>query len=134
MIKTVLSLLNEESIEDRILHPADNYIEEELKSGSDVRELYSWCSENLESGAPHLAEVLHCISRLEKKITGKDGKQLMLSALKNSNLDVREAAICAFESWGGHDSISALKQYVESEPIDWLRNYANKVIEDPRYT
>ncbi len=134
MIETVLSLLNEKPIEDGISHPAESYIEEELESGSDVRELYSWCYKNLRSDcSSRLTGVLRCIGRLEKKVAGEEGGKLMLEALKNSDVGVREAAIRAFERWGGHDSIDILKKYVKFEPVNWLIDYASKVIEDPQY-
>ena len=58
------------------------------------------------------------------------GVTMALGALKHKNIEVKECAIRAFESWGGEDSLRILENIEESE--GWLRNYIDNVIEDIR--
>lgn len=130
MMESVLSLLREESIEDGVMHSADKYIAEELEKGKGLAEIYSWCYNNLDSVKLPVSSVLRCVGRLEKKAAGEDGKLLMLNALRNQNLEVRETAVRAFEKWGGKDSMDILLKYKSEEEVVWLREYAEQVISD----
>ena len=125
----IVSLL-EEPIEDGVGHPAEELI-------SDVmQEDRSFCLDGLSRILIELydrrtslcASVLRCIGRLEKRQAGQWGLQVVDDALNKSDVEVREAAIRALESWGGSDALDLLREYRETE--SWLSDYVRQVIAD----
>ena len=72
-------------------------------------------------------DVLHCLGHIT--IEDKSWKTAMIErALKSANIEVRDAAICVAELWGGEEMINILKNHNES--VTWLRGYLEKVVED----
>ena len=47
-----------------------------------------------------------------------------------NDVEIRDAALQAAEFWGGLDMRNLLKIRVQTEPLSWLRDYMQDVIED----
>lgn len=77
-----------------------------------------------------VADLLRCISRLEHSNIQPWGILMAVSALSHPDPELREAAVRAFEIWGGTESVDVLKTRVDAEPLPWLADYMRQVITD----
>jgi hypothetical protein len=122
--------LDEDPIEDGMQHPADELIERALHtSGSRcIEELARAFREFYTSRPVMSALILRCMARIDFADTGPQGLALAKRALSHDDVEMREAAIRAFENWGGFEALAILRQHYDHET--WLREYVSRVIED----
>ena len=127
--KLVTTLLDE-PIEDGVAHPAESLIDEALCADSSTCQ--DWLSQVL---AEHYltrpsmyASVVRCIGRLDYDRVGGWGMRVVDHALKNTDAEVREAAIRALEAWEGPRALEMLRRHEDAEP--WLDEYVQQVIVD----
>ena len=120
-------------IEDGIDHPAEEIIGNAIRSsGSDrvLDWLYGIC---VDTERPTFsASVLRCLGRQILPGTVLWRTELVRKALEIDDIEIRDAALQAAESWGGLEMRALLKTKVQTEPIHWFRNYMQDVIEDLR--
>lgn len=117
-------------LEDGIGHPAESVIQEALLSTADrllaAEILREFC---LNPTRPVFgASILRCLGRLPEAGTSEWREQLVRDALKADNLEVRDAAIQAAESWGGNGMAAVLRKH--DEPDAFLRHYQYKVADN----
>jgi len=130
--KKLIRLIENEPIEDGYLHPAEELIESVLDKFKTLSPQWieSVYSKNLVSHSTISASILRCIGRLPEVLVSPWAIKIANEALLQTNVELREAAIRAFENWGTEESLESLKKYISTENIPWLANYANQVIED----
>ncbi len=121
-------------LEDGIDHPAENIICGAIRSRDDDRVfdwLYRVC---LDAEYPTFsASVLRCLGRQMHPGTELWHTELVRRALATDfDVEIRDAALQAAEFWGGSGIRDILKIKVQTEPLQWLRNYMQDVIEDLR--
>ena len=75
-----------------------------------------------------IASVLKSVGRLSVNEVNAWGSDLLEIALKNEDIEVRDAAIQALELWGTNSAVELLKSH--NEIIPWLKDYISKVIRD----
>ena len=75
-----------------------------------------------------LIGILRTVSHFDKSVINPIGITMALGELKHENIEVKECAIRAFESWGGDDSLRILENI--DEDAGWLRTYIDNVIQD----
>ena len=120
-----------EPLEDGIDHPAEDIIGNVIRStGSDrvFDWLYRACFD-----AEHptfSASVLRCLGRQISPGTKSWRTKLVRKALTMNDVEIRDAALQAAEFWGGLDMRNLFKIRVQTEPLSWLRDYMQDVIED----
>ncbi len=120
-----------EPFEDGIDHPAEDIIGDAIRSTDDDRVfdwLYRACFD-----AEHptfSASVLRCLGRQMRPGTELWRTELVRRALTMDDVEIRDAALQAAEFWGGLGIRDILKHMVQTEPLQWLRNYMQDVIED----
>lgn len=118
-----------EPLEDGRAHPAEQIIGKALHLGEDRRVLEWLRILSLDAEYPSFAaSVLRCLGRQSSPGTASWRAGLVRSGLSMENVEMRDAAVQAIESWGERDLINVLRTHHEPEP--WLREYIQDVIDD----
>jgi len=118
-------------LEDGIDHPAEDIIGGAIRSTGGDRVfdwLYGAC---LDAEHPSFsASILRCLGRQIRPGTEFWRTELVRRALTMDDAEIRDAALQAAEFWGCLGILDTLKIKVQTEPLQWLRNYMQDVIED----
>lgn len=130
----VLCALEDEPIEDGVLHPADAFIEATAREDalSCMLCLAQLFGENYASRPGLSASILRCIGRMDYKHAGCLGIFVAESALAHRDAEVREAGIRALEAWNGPKAMSILRDH--TDPEGWLVEYVERVLANPALT
>ena len=114
-------------IEDGISHPADQIINQVLRS-TDEGPILEWLRALcLDAGRPvFAASVLQSLIRQEQPGNCAWRADIVRSVLAIGDIEMRDAAAQAAEMWGGSDMRDVLMDH--TEPVEWLRNYTKAVI------
>ena len=119
----------DEAVEDGMYHPAEKIIAEALLSAKD-QPLLDWlrafCTDA--SQPSFAASALRCLGRHDSLGTVSWRVGLVRDGLAIDDVEIRDAAVQAAESWGDSDFLEVLKLHSEPEP--WLRQYILDVIDD----
>ncbi|MCY4226867.1 MAG: hypothetical protein OXF20_04070 [Gammaproteobacteria bacterium] len=115
-------------VQDGVVHPAEKIIDEALCSMSQ-QGAYQWLSElSLDVDHPDMAaSALRCLGRRDSEPTAWCVR-LVKSALKIDDIEIRDAAVQAAESWGKVEFCSVLEKH--SEDVHWLNDYIQDVVCD----
>ena len=117
-----------EPLEDGIDHPAEWIIDDALRSVHGRRVLARLKTLSVDVERPGLAaSVLRCLGRRRPGTSGWRA-ELVRSALAADDVEMRDAAVQAAESWGGPETRAVLLSHAEAVP--WLRAYIEDVVED----
>ena len=117
-----------EPLEDGIDHPAERIVDDALRSvhGRPVLAWFRALSVDVER--PGLAaSVLRCLGR-RRPGTSAWRVEIVRSALAADDVEMRDAAVQAAESWGDLGMREVLSSHAEAVP--WLRAYIEDVVED----
>lgn len=131
-VKEIPRRLSEEPIEDGVTHSAESIINEALEDFG--HKAHEWLQDVFETNFVHrpvvASGILRCVGRIDIAKVEHWGFTIASKGLKHDNIEVRDAAIRALEHWGSKKAVEHLRQYVISEPCDWLAQYAIGVIQD----
>ncbi len=120
-----------EPFEDGMDHPADQIIENALRSTEDQRILDWFSAFSLDDKHPSFASsVLRCLGRQTHIGTAAWRAGLVRNALAMGDIEIRDAAVQAAESWGGQEIVDVLMSH--DEPEQWLRECIPEIIDDLR--
>ena len=120
-----------EPFEDGMDHPADQIIENALRSTENHRILDWFSSLSLDAKHPSFASsVLRCLGRQTHIGTAAWRAGLVRDALAKDDIEIRDAAVQAAESWGGQEIVDVLMSH--NEPEQWLRECIPEIIDDLR--
>ena len=123
------SSFEDSPLEDGMEHPAEGTIAEALRSAKDQRVLGWLKALCMDASQPSFAaSVLRCLGRQDGVGTASWRVELVRDGLAIDNVEVRDAAVQAAESWGDSDSLDILRAHADPEP--WLQQYIVDVIED----
>lgn len=121
-----------EPLEDGHTHPAEQIIAEAIQAFSATA--FAWIAfayfEQYYRNPVVAAGLIRCLGRLAHDSALPWARFLALSGLYHDDVEVREAAVRAFEMSGGPQAIEALTARVSVEPTPWLAEYARQVIAD----
>lgn len=110
-------------------HPAEQIIAKALRSPEDRKALDWLGSFSLDPERPSFAaSVLRCLGRQESPGTNSWRANLVRAGLDVDDVQIRDAAVQAAESWGDRGLAEILRSHRETEP--WLRRYIMDVISD----
>ena len=125
------SAFETDPFEDGMYHPAEEIIEKAMRS-TERRRVLEWLRDlSLDAGHPSFSSgVLRCLSRQTHPGTAAWRAELVRDALTMEDIEIRDAAIQAAESWGGREMVDVLTSH--DEPESWLREYIRDVIDDLR--
>ena len=115
-----------EPFENGIGHAADQIIENTLADARTLDWFTAFCVDESEPG--FAASVLRCLGRQPEAGHPSWRNELIRTALQSSDVEIRDAAVQAAESWGGQDIVDVLMSH--DEPETWIRDYIQDVIED----
>ena len=115
-----------EPFENGIAHPAEQIIERALMDSRTLDWFVAYCTDEFEPG--FAASVLRCLGRQTQAGNDSWRNDLVRAALASSDIEIRDAAVQAAESWGGEGIVDILKSH--EEPETWIREYIEDVIED----
>ena len=122
-------VFEDECVEDGVAHAGEGVIGDALRSPRQDEILDCLRSLALDTQNPvFAASVLQCLARERQPGSADWRGGVIRDALRADSLEIRDAAILAAESWGGEEAIKVLRSHVE--PVDWLRDYVEDVIED----
>jgi hypothetical protein len=121
-----------EPLEDGYTHPVEQIMADALRTFGPTA--FTWIAfayfEQYYRNPAIAAGLIRCLGRLSPDAAVPWGRFLALSGLYHDDVEVREAAVRAFEIWGGQQAIEALSARVSVEPTPWLADYARQVIAD----
>jgi len=123
----LIRTLYDEVFENGVDHPAEQIIEDALRSVEERRVLpwlREWAFDAECFGFS--ADLLRCLGRLDLG-TSAWRAALVQSALASDDVEMRDAAVQAAESWGGSEFLDVLRNHAEPRP--WLRTYVKDVVE-----
>lgn len=118
-----------EPLEDCMGHPAEQIIKKAFHSLKN-QQIFDWFEDfslNIERPS-FAASVLRCLGRQSNLGTSFWRAGLVRKSLAIDNIEIRDAAVQAVESWGDPNLADILRSHDETEP--WLRNYILGVISD----
>lgn len=119
------------SLEDGVIHPAEQIIGDALR---DSDKALDWLGGFAADAASPVfaASVLRCLARHNEMGTIDWRKNLVQEVLTSSDVQMRDAALQAAEEWGGPELRAVLELHLPVEPVLWLHNAMEEVIEDLR--
>ena len=123
----------EDPIEDGIAHEAESILNEVLEKYPDLAQdwIYSISQELLDS--PGIAaDLITCLGRIDINKIKIVCDNIAFEALKQPDIELREAAVCAIEHWRKGEFIKLLKYYIPNEKDLWLKDYAERVLRNLR--
>ena len=116
------------ALEDGVDHPAERIIDDALRSVHGWRVLAWLRALSVDIERPGLAaSVLRCLGR-RRPGTSAWRVEVVRSALAADDVEMRDAAVQAAESWGGLEMREVLLNHAEA--VAWLRAYVEDVVED----
>lgn len=128
----LLDVLSLQHVDEGYTHPAERLLEEALVT--QPQQAVTW----IESAYWHqaasdpvlAAELLKCIAQLPGIDHASWPIPIASHALSSGEIQLREAGVRVFESWGDLISAHYLESYVQDEPVPWLADYARDVLLD----
>lgn len=126
---SLYSAFEDEPFENGMGHPADQIIEDALRSSRDERILEHFSALCLDIERPSFASsILRCLGRQTEIGNATWRAGLVRDALGLDDIEIRDAAVHAAEFWGGTEIVDTLNSH--NEPVPWLRDYIREVIDD----
>ena len=118
-----------DALEDGMDHPAERVIGEALRP-TENQHILDWLGTlSLDTAQPSFAaSVLRCLGRIEHVGTEAWRAGLVRNGLGLDDVEIRDAAVQAAESWRTPNTVDVLAAHDESE--SWLRDYIRDVIID----
>lgn len=112
-------------------HPAESIMAEALQT-TERQQALEWIRAiALDASDPSFAaSVLRCIGRIERPGTSRWRAGLIADALRLDEVQIRDAAAQAAESWADGNLTGVFATHEEPEP--WLRQYISEVVRDLR--
>ena len=125
----LLAAFEAEPLEDGMDHPAERIIRNELETGKKqyVLDIFSAFSLDV-ANSGFAASVLRCLGRQPYLGTVAWRTTLVREALSVNDIEIRDAAVQAAESWNDEEMRIVLEQHSEPEP--WFRDYIADVLAD----
>ena len=126
--KQIRTALEADPIEDGYSHPAEASLEKVIRDSS--HHAGDWLIDILSShrwNASLRAGLLRLLSR-QKPLTKEWRLRVIQVCLSSPNLELRDAAVQAAESWEDAGAVQLLQEH--REPCTWLADYISRVTRD----
>ena len=118
-----------EVLQDGEHHPAEDLVQEALRHPQKQLVLKWFQAWAVDASQPSFAaSLLRCLGRQERLGTDPWRTELIREALSVGNVEIRDAAVQAVESWEDQELIQVLMGH--DEPEHWLKDYIQGVICD----
>ena len=121
------NVFDAEPLEDGMTHPGERIIAMAVQESEGA---LGWLRHlALTTTAPAFAaSTLRCLCRVDVG-TSEWRAQLVADVLASEDVQMRDAALQAAEEWGGGRLRALLESHLANEPVDWLRQAMEDVIE-----
>ena len=129
LLAKLMASFEEDPFEDGMDHPSEDIIAESLgtkKEQTVLGWLADFCKDK--DHPAFSASLLRCLGRHEHAGTDSWRKELVRDGLSTEDVEIRDAAVQAAESWGDSGLVEILEAHSEREP--WLQQYIIDVIGD----
>ena len=129
-LDTMLSAaFDAEPVEDGVVHPAERILDRALQTGGPSTALGDVAALCVDTARPKFsAATLRCLGRLPPPGSSAWRLSVISEALAHSDVELRDAAVQAVESWGDPKLVDVLRSHREVEA--WLADYIREVTED----
>jgi excisionase family DNA binding protein len=118
-----------EPVEDGVAHQAERILERALDTGDQSTALGIVATLCVDTARPGFsAATLRCLGRLPLPGSSAWRSAVVRGALAHSDVELRDAAVQAAESWGDPNVLDVLLAHREAER--WLAEYISEVTED----
>ena len=120
-----------EPLENGMNHPAENLLADAIRrpdNGAMIARIAEWCHD--ESRPEFASSVFQCVARQEDPGTHSWRVAIVRRALNASQVQIRDAAVRAVDSWEDPQLLPLLETHKESVP--WLARYIRAVVDDLR--
>lgn len=121
-IATLRAAIEAEPVEDGVNHPGEQVIAETI-AGYEVEGFVTAVLEITPSSQQ--ASILQLLGRVPVR-NASLRRRIIEAGLSSSDVQIRDAAVQAVESWEEGDCIDLLRHH--EEPVKWLDNYIQNVI------
>ena len=122
-----------EPVEDGFTHAAEDILASALSEtpGEPTLEWIHWFSMDTSRPAD-ASSTLRCLARLDEEVPLAWREKFVRDGLGSADLEIRDAAVQAAESWADHVIVVVLKAHLEAQPNEehWLAEYIEDVISD----
>lgn len=123
----LLSDLRERPLEDGWTHPADETLAKHFEErGSFAPTDLVWVFERLE--AHHRRALVQCLGRLRAAASSPRILELARRCLEDEDIESRDIAVGALESWGTEGAIALLRAHVEERA--WLADSIAQIVRE----
>ncbi len=115
-------------VEDGITHHAEELISKVLESSQDgvaLDWLHAFCTETAHPA--FAAAVLRCLGRCKEPGHRAWRVELIRTCLSIDDVEIRDAAVQAVESWHEPGLLSVLRAHIE--PEEWLQRYISDILD-----
>ena len=128
MLSKLRNSFDTEYLEDGVVHPAEQIIDDALTSAN-RQDVYRQLSEFIADVeyTQLAASVLRCLGRCKLEPLAWR-VEIVQTALASDDLELRDAAAQAAETWGDIEFCDVFKHH--SEVVPWLRSYIDEVSRD----
>ena len=128
LINRLWAAFDSEVLEDGMDHPAEQIIDDAV-TNMENQPIYQWFRAiALDVDQPGFASsVLRCLGRHQNVGTIRWRSQLVREALEATDVEIRDAAIQAVETWRDRRLVGVVRDHTESVP--WLQRYIRDVID-----
>ena len=118
-----------EILEDGLEHPAEQIIDETVSSfaGQPIHQWFKAIALDIEQPS-FASSVLRCLGRRPSFGPIEWRVDLVQDALRVQDVEIRDAAVQAVESWGDRALVEVIRKHTDREP--WLQQYIQDVIDD----
>ena len=118
-----------EPVEDGVAHPAEQIFGRALHTGDQSTALGIVAALCVDTARPSFsAASLRCLGRLTLPGSSAWRSAVIGEALAHCDVELRDAAVQAVESWGDPNLLNVLRAHREAVP--WLADYIREVTED----
>ena len=129
LVSMLSAAFEAEPVEDGVAHPAEHILERALHTDDQSAALGIVAALRKDTARPGFsAATLRCMGRLARPGSSAWRSAVVREALALSEVELRDAAVQAAESWGDPDLVHVLRSHREAEP--WLGEYVREVIDD----
>lgn len=126
----LLGAFEDEVVEDGMYHPAEDIILGALENHDEAKVL-GWIRELvMDTSRPDFVySILLCLTHQQPPGTSSWRVDLISGALDSQDIVVRDAAVQVAESWADLALLPVLHAHKDNEPVNWLKDYLQHVIE-----
>jgi hypothetical protein len=125
LFELVDQLFSDHPIEDGVSHPAERTLQSWVERFP-VDSPAALAGKLRSSSYPHRVELLRCLGRMPFRNVRDQATGILADALRSEDIELRDAAVRAFELWREPSLAVILRAH--REPTPWLAEYIRRIL------